>query len=155
MLYRYVCTNKSNITVKQAAKAPNCAVVSIDWLIESRDAKKPLPESGYQLGSGGSKSASQGDTNSNPNSNSNGNGNGKDTKAKDDNDEKDKKTKTNDQAGKKRTHAETQDDSAGDDQAQPDKDQSNKKMKDAQKATSKPLRVDVDEACQLKCRQSF
>lgn len=46
----------SSILIKSAdqsaSKLPNCHIVSIEWLLESCKAKKPVPEKPYILGSG-------------------------------------------------------------------------------------------------------
>ncbi|GAB1211933.1 hypothetical protein ATERTT37_001057 [Aspergillus terreus] len=57
--------DNKNSKYKQATKVYNCNIVSLDWLIESDKAKKPLPEKSYVLGadSKDSKSdAKDGDT---------------------------------------------------------------------------------------------
>ncbi|KAF9883648.1 hypothetical protein FE257_003082 [Aspergillus nanangensis] len=42
--------DNKNSKFKQAFKVYNCSIVSVDWLIESDEAEKPLPETSYLLG---------------------------------------------------------------------------------------------------------
>lgn len=108
------------LIVTQAVKVYTCHIVDKDWLLKSVEAKKQLPEDDYLF----------------------------DSKKKDDkntsvDDQKDTKKKSakEEKSSKKRTLEETLND---------DNEHLDKKQKDGQKATSKDLKVDVDEACFLK-----
>ncbi|KAJ5338000.1 hypothetical protein N7452_004728 [Penicillium brevicompactum] len=56
-----VDVDKQSTKYKKAHSLPNCQIVSLSWLLESVQAKKPLPESNFAFGNG---STSQADTKS-------------------------------------------------------------------------------------------
>jgi len=114
-----------NGTDKAACGISTCEVVNLDWLLESVEAKKPLPVKSYLFTTDLSSPAAQ------------ANGGAKADKKEDKEVKKGK--------GKKRTH---EDAMGTNGRANGDEDES-KKMKDSQKASSKKLVVPLDEGCTL------
>lgn len=101
---------------KQASAVTGCQIVSLDWLTESTEKKKPLPEGRYILGKGANHPAAQPEPTPEPDTKKNGNGT-------------DKKPESKKRSAVKDEPAE----------------EPNKKLKDIQKASSKFLNVPVDE----------
>lgn len=126
---------KNSNKYQSACNSDKCHIVSLDWLLESVESKKPLPEKGYALGQTASSQSAQEDSKDNVKV-KNGDGTkataGKTKKVKTEPEEKNgDAAKT---ASKKR--AIKQEDGEVDD--------SNKKQKDSQKAGFKPLNVPVE-----------
>lgn len=117
-----------NGTVKTACGISTCEVVNLAWLLESVEAKKPLPVKSYLFTNDSSSPVPQ--------------GNGDATAVK----KEEKEVKKEKGGAKKRTH----DDAIGANGAANGEDEDeSKKMKDSQKASSKKLVVSLDEGCTL------
>lgn len=123
---------------KQACNVPGCDVVSLEWLLDSQKAGKPLASKPYFL-TAGAASVGQGQ-------NVDGTGTGT-APAPASGATTATAPKTN-----KRKLADANDDTAGsavDANGASNGDEANKKQKAAQKASTKSLNVPVDEGCTM------
>lgn len=137
--------------VKQASKLPNCNIVSIDWLLESHEAKKPLAEKKYLFDSNSnSASTTKNDNESQDQDEDDKKKNGD----KPDTDTNTGTTTTTRRSTKKRALAEIQNgsDDKDKDESKSNEDKPTKKLKDGQKAVSKSVNVEVDEVCHMRRR---
>ena len=113
--------------VKTACGISTCEIVNLAWLLESVEAKKPLPAKSYLFKNDSSSPVPQ--------------GNGDATAVK-----KEKEVNKEKGGAKKRAH----DDLVGaNGAANGEGEDGSKKMKDSQKASSKKLVVPLDEGCTL------
>ncbi|KAH1474996.1 hypothetical protein KXX26_004455 [Aspergillus fumigatus] len=129
---------KGTVKYKQACNVPGCDVVSLEWLLDSQKAGKPLASKSYFL-TAGAASVGQGQ-------NVDGTGTGT-APAPASGATTATAPKTN-----KRKLADANDDTAGsavDANGASNGDEANKKQKAAQKASTKSLNVPVDEGCTM------
>ncbi|RHZ44545.1 putative poly(ADP)-ribose polymerase PARP [Aspergillus thermomutatus] len=125
---------KGTVKYKQACNVPGCEVVSLEWLLDSQKAGRPLAGKAYLLTSGAA-SAVQGQ-NGGDSATATATATGATTAPK----------------SNKRKLADTDADAmdgAANANGDSNGDEANKKQKDAQKASAKSLKVPVDEGCTM------
>lgn len=120
------CVDDVCYTVIQAMKVYTCDIVTLDWLLESVEAKKQLPGKDYLF-----ETKKKNDTKDD-------NASADDTKDS----KKSEKSKEDDKPPKKRPLEEAL--------KEEDDGHLDKKQKDGQLAKSKDLKVDVDDGCYLR-----